>query len=322
MLKVLKSKLAVGLIVIAGLSGYAVLHSRDGSRPAPGSKEQETADLKQLEKGDGNWAEQSQALMRLSIQQRPEALSFIKTKLQAKDENLAPWATRALGYFTTPEAIELIRTQLRSETASIREAAIDALGMRSHPEKLKLMEEAKTLVKGDGERARLQMASIRTTPNAEAKSNLAKAVIAELRRKDLDINARNYLVSQIFFQSPRTREVEAYFNSLSSNIKEADEISAIATVRALKIYCPGNRFALFKEALGRSNLSVPGQSQILNELIFHAGPEAMGIFQAASSSGKLNAAFLDNLRKQLENPKMKSPCAAPQSVPATATKHS
>jgi hypothetical protein len=195
--------------------------------------------------------------------------------------------------------------------------------MRSHPEKLKMIDEAKSLVNGDAERARLQMASIRMTASPDAKSALAKGVISELQRRDLDAAARNYLVSQIFFQSPRTREVESYFQSLSSNVKGVDELSAIAVVRALKIYCPANRFSVIKDALARQGLTIPGQSQILNELIFHAGPDASAIFQSVSGSGKLNAAFLENLKKQLENPKIKSPCASQQAGnPAAAAKRS
>jgi hypothetical protein len=319
-----KNLIAVGaIVVITGSIVFSMLNQKNHGRPAPGSREQETADLRMLEKADANWAEQSQALMRLSIQQKPEALAFIKRKFEAKDERLTPWATRALGYFTNPEAFELIRGQLGSTNSTIREAAIDALGMRSHPEKLKMIEEAKAMVKGDAEHARLQMASIRMTANPEAKSSLAKGVVSQLQRRDLDSAARNYLVSQIFFQSPRTREVESYFNSLSSNIKGVDELSAIAVVRALKIYCPANRFSVIKEALARPALTIPGQSQILNELIFHAGPEATAIFQSNSSGGKLNATFLDNLKKQLENPKMKSPCSTQQAAaPAAGAKRS
>jgi hypothetical protein len=310
------------LVVITGSIVFSMLNQKRDGKPAPGSKEQETADLRMLEKADANWAEQSQALMRLSIQQKPEALAFIKSKLDANDERLSPWATRALGYFTNPEAFDLIRNQLRSTNATIREAAIDALGMRSHPEKLKMIEEAKSLVKGDAEDARLQMASIRMTANQESKSTLAKGVVSQLQRRDLDPAARNYLVSQIFFQSPRTREVESYFNTLSSNMKSVDEISAIAVVRALKIYCPANRFSVIKEALARPSLTIPGHSQILNELIFHAGPEASAIFQTASDGGKLNATFLDNLKMQLENPKVSSPCSTQQAdAPPAAAKN-
>jgi len=317
-----KNLAAVGaIIVITGSIVFSMLNQKNSGKPAPGSKEQEAADLRMLGTSDANWAEQSQALMRLSIQQKPEALAFIKQKLDAKDEKLAPWATRALGYFTHPDAFALIRTQLRSTNSSIREAAIDALGMRSHPEKLKMIDEAKALVNGDAERARLQMASIRMTASPDAKSALAKGVISELQRRDLETPARNYLVSQIFFQSPRTREVESYFQSLSNNVKTVDELSAVAVVRALKIYCPANRYSLIKDALGRTNLTIPGQSQILNELIFHAGPEARVIVQSVAGGGKLNATFLENLKKQLENPKIKSPCASQQaSAPGAAEK--
>jgi hypothetical protein len=276
-----------------------------------------------LDNSSANWAEQSQSLMRLSIQQKPEALAFIKARIEAKDEKLLPWATRALGYFTNPEAFALIRSQLRATNPSVREAAIDALGMRAHPEKQKILEEARELVQGDAEKARLQMASIRMAGSPEAKSTIARSVVSQLQRKDLDPAARNYMVSQIFFQSPRTREVESYFNSLASNIRQADELSSIAAIRALKIYCPANRFSVVREALNRPNLSIPGQSQILNELIFHAGPEAMTILEKASTNPKLNASFLANLKKQIESPKMKSPCSQQEAAaPSKSSKRS
>jgi hypothetical protein len=282
------------------------------------TKEQETADLATLQNTQAPWAEQSQALMRLSIQQKPEALVFIKSKLAAKDQKLAPWATRALGYFTVTEAFELIRTQLHDTNPIVREAAVDALGMRAHPEKMKLLDEAQKLVQTPNEKARLMMARIRMSPSPEEKSKQAKEVIGELQTKSLDPSARNYLVSQIFFQSPRTHEVEAYFNSLSTQLSSVDELSAIAAVRALKVYCPSNRYDKIREALNRKGISVSAQSQILNELIFHAGPEAQSIFDKTTASTQLAKPFLENLKGQLTNPKIKSPCdARPQSTATT-----
>ncbi|NDD91700.1 hypothetical protein EBZ37_06410, partial [bacterium] len=145
--------------------------------------------------------------------------------------------------------------------------------------------------------------------NPAAKATLAKAIVTDLQRKDLEPNSRKYLVNEIFFQSPRTHEVESYFKNLTANIRKTEESSTVAAVRALKIYCPANRFTVFREALGRKDLSLTSQSLILNELIFHAGPEAQKVLQSASNAQGLNPTFLGNLKKQLEKPQMKSPCS-------------
>lgn len=304
--------LALGLTALAvGASlVYSLLHQNSPKSTVSGSAARQEADLRTLGSGDAPWSQQSQALMRLSIQQRPEALDFIKKKLAARDEKLVPWATRALGYYTSPEAFELLRGQLRSDRPSVRQAALDALGMRAHPEKLKILEEAQGLIKTDIEHARLKMASLRLTSDPQMKSELARSIITELRKDGLEKSARTFLVSQIFFQSPRSPEVEGYFNQMAQKVGTIDESSAIATVRALKIYCPSNRFSIFRSALARPNLSVTSQAQILNELIFHSDGEANTLVSEARSRKLPNPSFLENLQRQIQNPKMKSPCAS------------
>ncbi|MBU6376202.1 MAG: HEAT repeat domain-containing protein [Bdellovibrionales bacterium] len=311
MSKLLNVKIVLPLIALVVITSVtlSVMNKKNKVRPMPGSRELESMDLEILSKNDASWMEQSQALMRLSIQEKPEAMAFIKFKIEANDENLGPWVTRALGYFNSPESFELLRGQLQSNKPGIREAAIDALGIKPHPEKLKLLEEARTFIKDTQSRSRLQLALLRSTSNAAAKTTLAKAVVTDLQSKDLDPNSRRLLINEVFVHSPKTREVETFFKSLTSNIRKADEPSAIAAVRALKIYCPANRFTIFREALSRKDLSLTGQSLILNELIFHPGNEAKKVLKAASGSKGLNPTFLDNLKRQIENPRMKSPCS-------------
>ncbi len=316
-----RQTLALGLAALAVAASlvYSLLHQNSPESTVSGNAARQEADLRTLGSGDAPWSQQSQALMRLSIQQRPEALDFIKKKLAARDEKLAPWVTRALGYYTNPEAFELLRIQLRSEQSPVRQAALEALGMRAHPEKLKILEEAQGLIKTDIDHARLKMASIRLTSDPQMKSELARSVITELRKDGLETSARAYLISQIFFQSPRSPEVEGYFNQMARKVGTIDESSAIATIRALKIYCPTNRFSIFRDALARANLSITGQAQILNELIFHSDGEAKALLNEADRKKFPNPAFLENLKKQIDHPRMKSPCASRNSSPTPKT---
>lgn len=297
-----RSILLVALIVVSLGSGWFFLR---------GKETQDTRDIRTLANAKAPWAEQAQALMRLSITQKPEALEFIRKKTGSTEDRLAPWATRALGYFSSPESVALLRGQLQSKVPAVREAAIEALGTRPSPEKIRLLDEAKAQAKGDLENARLKMISLRLASEPEAKSSLARGVIRELERKNLDPAARELLLGQIFFQSPRTREVESYFAGLSARVGETDEAAALAVIRALKIYCPANRFHIFKQSLARTSLSAPARARILNELIFHGGSEAREIL--SSSGTGIAPIFLENLRKRLDDSAAQSPCSPSRS---------
>ena len=288
----------VSLVLVILGSGWFFLGGRGN---------QESRDVRKLADASAPWAEQAQALLRLSINQSPEALDFIRKKLGSTQDRLAPWTTRALGYFTSAEAVELLRRQLGSDVPAVREAAIEALAMRRSPDKLQLLSEAKAHAKGDLENARLQLVSLRLAAGTEAKSALAQQVIRELERKSLDPAARELLLGQIFFQSPRTREVESYFSRLSSRIGALDETAGVAVIRALKIYCPANRFDIIRGALAGTSLSATGRARVLNELVFHAGPESREILESAGKD--VAPAFVENIRKRLGDPTMKSPCS-------------
>lgn len=316
--------IAASALVLAGVIFYSLQDkggpTNRGKAPIP-PQEQEALDLGTLKNTSAPWNEQSQAMMRLSNRQNPEAWDFLKTKIKDKDERIATVATRALGFYTTPDALELLRTQLRSESSMIRMAAIDALGMRPQPEKLKIIDESAAFLKTDEERARLKMASMRLSTTPEDKSRVAKTVIADLQKKDLDPKARSFMINQIFFLSPHTPEVEAYFTQLSSKFKSTDEPTMLAAIRALKVYCPADRLSLFRDALSREGLSLPGKSQILSELAYHSGPKTKDLFDSATRASGMDAKLIENLTKRMEDPKLVSPCdqkKSPVPVPVPA----
>ncbi|MEN9722571.1 MAG: hypothetical protein RJB38_557 [Pseudomonadota bacterium] len=318
----LKKPVAVTIAILVVIAGVTFFVSKKGffrSGSSSGQSAQVEKDIETLENDKASLPEKSQALMRLAIQENSEALDFIEEQIKRNNTQIVPWATRALGYFTSSEGLKILKQQLQSENPLVREAAIDALGTRNHPEKLKLLEESKAAAKSDQEKARFMIAEMRLNSNPEAREGLVKAILSELDRSTLDPAARIYLVSQVFFLNPRSPEVEKFFAKLITQVKTSDEFTMVATIRALKIYCPAQRYTIFKEALARPNLTPAAVTQTLNELIFHSGPDALAIFKASEKRLNVNPDFAENLRKQLENPQIPSPCSA-KAAPAAATK--
>ena len=240
------------------------------------------------------------ALTRGAILEEQGAETLIIERLHAKDATQRNTAARILGFYSDPHALQELVGALAGADPELRLSLFQGIGVKPTPARRAALEPALAgLALSPRENFFRDVLLLRMATDPAEKERLGNALFADYEHATVPMERGEILRTLSAYHREDPRLKQAVLTVLAT--KDADENLTLEALRALKVTCPKERYALIEKTLRDKKSSPRLLDAAARELAFNGGPEAQKIWKetdAAKFRADTQAFVRDQLASQ------------------------